>query len=439
LSPLPHARRREVLAWAFYDWANSAFATVVIAGFFPLFFKGYWSAGVDATVSSFRLGVANSVESLIVLLAAPLLGAVADQGALKKPLLLAFTALGVAATAGLALVGEGAWTLAVAFYVVAGVGFAASNVFYDALLVDVSDPADFDRVSALGYALGYLGGGVVLLACVALTRWPEAFGLAGPAQAVRAAFVLTALWWAAFSLPLARAVRQRYAVAALPLGAAVRGGLRQLARTARRLRLHRPAALFLAAYWLYIDGVDTIVRMAVDYGLALGFPPEQLIIALLVVQFVGFPAALAFGWLGARLGPKTGILVAIGAYAAITLWGYRLTAVWEFYGVAVAIGLFQGGIQSLSRSLYARLIPPEEAGEFFGFYNLMGKFAAVIGPALMGTVALATGDSRASILSLLVLFGGGAAILLAVDDRATSAPSPGSDPGRAPSDAAAPR
>ena len=428
----PASRRHQVLAWAFYDWANSAFATVVIAGFFPVFFKGYWSAGVDPTVSSFRLGVANSVESLIVLLAAPLLGAVADQGALKKPLLLAFTAVGVLATAGLAWVGEGAWTLAATLYVVAGIGFAASNVFYDALLVDVSDPADFDRVSALGYALGYLGGGIVLLACVAMTRWPHALGLSDPAEAVRAAFLVTAAWWAAFSLPLARTVRQRYAAGAPPWREALRGGLRQLTRTARKLRLHRAAALFLAAYWLYIDGVDTIVRMAVDYGIGLGFPAEQLIVALLVVQFVGFPAALAFGWLGARLGAKPGVLIAIGAYACITVWGYRLTALWEFYGVAVAIGLFQGGIQSLSRSLYARLIPPEESGEFFGFYNMVGKFAAVIGPVLMGTVAVMTGDTRVSILSLLILFGGGAAILLAVDGSATSAPSPGSGRGRAP-------
>jgi UMF1 family MFS transporter len=415
----PFPRRREVLAWALYDWANSAFATVVIAGFFPIFFKGYWSGGVDPTVSSFRLGLASSVESLVVLLAAPLLGAVADQGALKKQLLLGFATLGVLSTAALTLVGQGAWTLAVAIYVAGGIGFAASNIFYDALIVDVSEPESLDLVSAFGFALGYLGGGVALVVCVAMTRWPEAFGLSDAAEAVRAGFLFTALWWAVFSVPLARIVRQRYAAGALPLGPAVRGGLRQLLGTVHKLRQYRVIALFLAAYWLYIDGVDTIVRMAVDYGMALGFPADQLIAALLVVQFVGFPAALAFGWLGARVGPKPGILVGIVAYGGITLWGYRLEALWEFYGIAVAIGLVQGGIQSLSRSLYARLIPPEESAEFFGFYNLVGRFAAVIGPALMGWVALATGDSRSSILSLLALFGAGALILLAVDDHAT--------------------
>ena len=411
--------RREVLAWALYDWANSAFATVIIAGFFPVFFKSYWSVGVEPTVSSFRLGVASSVESLVVLLAAPLLGAIADQGALKKQLLLGFAALGVLATAALALVGQGAWTLAVILYVAGGIGFAASNIFYDALIVDVSERESFDLVSAFGFALGYLGGGIALVACIAMTRWPDAFGLGDASEAVRAGFLLTALWWAVFSLPLARVVRQRHTAGALPLGQAFRGGFRQLLRTVQKLRQYRLVALFLAAYWLYIDGVDTIVRMAVDYGMALGFPAERLLAALLVVQFVGFPAALAFGWLGTRLGPKPGILIGIAAYVGITLWGYWLEALWEFYGIAVAIGLVQGGIQSLSRSLYARLIPPEESAEFFGFYNLVGRFAAVIGPALMGWVALATGDSRVSILSLLVLFGAGAILLLAVDGRAT--------------------
>jgi UMF1 family MFS transporter len=419
-----------VLAWAFYDWANSAFATVVIAGFFPVFFKGFWSAGVEPTVSTFRLGVANSVESLLVLVAAPLLGAIADQGALKKQLLLAFALLGALATGALALVGEGRWELALLLYVVGGTGFAASNIFYDALIVDVSEPRRLDFVSAVGFSLGYLGGGIALVLCIAMTRWPGAFGLASPDAAVRAGFLLTALWWLVFSAPLALLVRQRYAAARLPLRRAVRGGVRQLAGTLGKVRRYRAAALFLLAYWLYIDGVDTIVRMAVDYGMALGFPAERLILALLIVQFVGFPAALGFGWLGSRIGAKNGLLLGIVAYAAITLWGYRLDSVWDFYGVAVAIGLVQGGIQSLSRSFYARLIPPEASAEFFGFYNQVGRFAAVIGPALMGAVALATGDSRLSLLSLLVLFLAGGLVLLAVDGRA-GRPAPVSEGGKA--------
>jgi len=412
---------RRIYAWALYDWANSAFATTVIAGFFPLFFKQYWSVGVDATISSFRLGVANSVGSLLVLLLAPVLGAIADQGALKKMMLTAFGALGIGATGALSGVAQGDWPWAVILYVAAGLGFAGANVFYDALLLDVAERKDFDRVSALGFALGYLGGGLMFAGCIALTQWPHAFGLAGAEQAVRYSFLLVALWWAVFSIPLLRHVHEQGTPARRGVRAAISAGLSQLAATARHVRRLRVLVLFLAAYWLYIDGVDTIVRMAVDYGLALGFSGNDLILALLIVQFVGFPAALAFGWVGGRLGPKAGILIGIAVYMFITIWGYFMHATWEFYTIATLIGLVQGGVQSLSRSFYARLVPAGAGAEFFGFYNLLGKFAAVIGPVLMGWVALVTGDSRVSILSLLVLFTAGAGLLLMVpapDDRA---------------------
>jgi UMF1 family MFS transporter len=406
--------RRQVIAWALYDWGNSAFATAVIAGFFPIFFKQYWSAGIDPTASSFRLGIANSAGSLVVLALAPALGAVADQGAFKKRFLTAFAFAGIVATAALYLVEQGSWEIAVLLYVVAGIGFSGANVFYDALLIDVAEAREFDFVSGLGYAAGYLGGGLFFAGCVALTLWPESFGLAGRAQAVSLSFVLTGVWWALFTLPLLRAVRERPATGSTGFLRALGGGFRQLAATFRKIRRFRVVVLFLVAYWLYIDGVDTIVRMAVDYGMALGFPAEGLITALLITQFVGFPAALLFGWLGGKIGAKTGILIGIAAYMAITFWGYLMQSSWEFYALAVAIGLVQGGVQSLSRSLYARLIPEEAAAEFFGFYNLLGKFAAVLGPALMGWVAVATGSNRLSILSLLVLFGLGALLLLFV-------------------------
>jgi UMF1 family MFS transporter len=415
MTRLSPAERRPVLAWAFYDWANSAFATVVIAGFFPLFFQEYWSSGADHTVTSFRLGMANSLASLVVLVVAPALGAIADQGGYKKRLLGVFAALGVVATAALVLAGKGQWHLAVLFYVLAGLGFAAGNIFYDALLVDVARPEHYDRVSGLGYALGYLGGGVLFALCVSLTLWPQAFGLADASAAVLASFLLTALWWGVFSLPLLRVVRERVPAAPRAPGEAVRAGR-------RKLRALKGVLLFLAAYWLYIDAVDTIIRMAVDYGMALGFDSRDLIAALLITQFVGFPAAIAFGRLGERIGARRGILLGLAVYVGITLWAYRLEAEWEFYGIAVAIGLVQGGVQSLSRSFFARLIPAGQAGEFFGFYNLLGKFAAVLGPALMGWVALATGDTRSSVLSLLVLFLLGAFLLSLVDQRAAERP-----------------
>jgi UMF1 family MFS transporter len=247
-----------------------------------------------------------------------------------------------------------------------------------------------------------------------MTLWPTRFGLAGANQAVRLSFLLTAVWWAVFSIPLFLAVRERGAAAGSSLVAAIRGGLSQLAATLREIRVLRMVVLFLLAYWLYIDGVDTIIRMAVDYGMALGFGRNGLILALLITQFVGFPAAIAFGRIGARLGAKTGILIGIGVYVLVTVWAFFMDSVWEFYALAITIGLVQGGVQALSRSFYARLIPPEKSAEFFGFYNMLGKFAAVIGPVLMGWVGVATGNPRLAILSIVVLFLGGGTLLLFV-------------------------
>lgn len=414
-TPAPPAppTRRQVFAWALYDCGNSAFATAIIAGFFPVFFKEFWSAGADATDSTFRLGLANSAASLAVLLFAPLLGALADRGALRKAFLAGFTLLGAAATAALVAVPQGDWPTAAALYVAGGIGFAGAMIFYDALLLDVATGERLDAVSGLGYAAGYLGGGVFFAVCVAATLWPAAAGLPDASAAVRASFVLTALWWIAFTLPLLLHVRERPPPGPRPpLAPALREAWRGFGATLRDLRTRRPILLFLVGYWLYIDGVDTVIRMAVDYGLALGFESRDLIAALLLTQFVGFPAALAFGWLGGRIGARAGILLALAVYAGVTVWAWRLTAAWEFYAIAATIGLVQGGVQSLSRSYYARLIPPGQAAGYFAFYNLLGKFAAVLGPVLMGGVAALTQDTRTSILSLLLLFGGGAVCLL---------------------------
>lgn len=406
---------KKIWSWAFYDWANSAFATTVIAGFFPIFFKEYWSTGVPATESTFRLGVANSLSSLMVLVLAPVLGAIADQGTYKKRLLLFFAAVGILFTASLAVVGQGQWPLAVSAYVFAAIGFAGANVFYDALIVNVAPPSRYEWASSLGFSLGYLGGGLLFAGCVAMTLQPAWFGLGSADQAVKLSFLVTALWWALFTIPLARNVSERKRRSDLGWSEAVPAGWRQLRTTLARVRQYRQVVTFLVAYWLYIDALDTIVRMAVDYGLALGFDSRDLIAALLLVQFVGFPAALAFGVLGQRIGPKRGILVGLGVYALITVWAFRMEETWEFYGMAVAIGLVQGGVQALSRSLYARLIPKKASAEFFGFYNLLGKFAAVVGPVLVGWVAVLSGSNRASILVLLVLFAAGALLLTRVD------------------------
>jgi len=405
-------RRRPVLGWVFYDWANSAFATTVMAGFFPVFFKQYWSVGADPTVSTFRLGLGNGVASLVIALLAPLLGAMADRGGTRVRSLALFTVLGASATAAMYLVEKGDWGLAIFWYCAASLGFAGGIAFYDSLLLDVVEgEEEIDLISAYGYSAGYLGGGLLFALNVAMTLKPAVFGLEGPAEGVRLSFVMVAVWWVVFAIPVVLFVREKKPTKRLGALEGMRAGWRELFHTLASLRRYKTIALFLGAYWLYIDGVNTVIKMAVDYGLSLGFEASSLIVALLITQFVGFPAAIVFGWLGKRFGPKGAIQAAILVYFGITIWAYWLDNVKEFYAMAIVIGLVQGGIQSLSRSLFGRLVPPDKAGEFFGFFNMMGKFAAVIGPILTGGVALLTGSSRLAILSLVILFALGSLLL----------------------------
>jgi UMF1 family MFS transporter len=406
--------RRPVVAWALCDWANSAFATTVMAGFFPVFFKQYWSAGAEASVSTFQLGVANSAGSLVIALLAPLLGAMADRGGARLRMLAFFTVLGALMTGLLYQVGQGEWLAAALIYLLAGIGFSGGVIFNDALLVDVSEPREYDLVSAYGYSLGYAGGGLLLLLNAAMVTSPGRFGLASGADAVRLAFPMVAVWWLLFTVPALLWVREQMPARPLALPAAAVAGWRELRATFGQVRRYRPLLWFLLAYWMYIDGVNTIIKMAVDYGLSLGFPQQSLIAALLITQFVAFPAALAFGWLGGRIGARNGIFIAIGIYSLATIAAFWMREVAHFYLLAGTIGLVQGGIQSLSRSYYATLVPEGKQGEFFGFYNMMGKFAAVLGPAIVGVTALATGDTRFGMLSIIVLFVGGAILLARV-------------------------
>jgi UMF1 family MFS transporter len=402
-----------VFGWAMYDWANSAFATTVMAGFFPVFFKQFWNAGVPPTESTFRLGVASGIASLLVALSAPPLGAIADRSGARLRLMIVFTALGAAATACLALVGKGDWVLASTLYVVASLGFWGGIVFNDSLLLHVARPSEYDLVSGYGYSLGYIGGGLLFLLNVLMTLHPPWFGLADAAAAVRWSFVTVGVWWFVFALPCAAWVREtRTGAVALRPGEAVRQGLRELGGTLHELRRYKSILWFLAAYFLYIDGVNTIIKMAVDYGLSLGFDQAQLIQALLLTQFVAFPAALAFGWLGGRIGPRRGIFIGLAVYAGVNLYAYFIRDAGDFYLLAVVIGLVQGGVQSLSRSYFGRLVPEGKSSEFFGFYNMMGKASAIAGPLLVGITAAVTGSSRLSILSILLLFIGGAVLLV---------------------------
>ncbi len=408
---------REQFSWALYDWANSAFATTVIAGFFPIFFKQYWSGGTEATVSTFWLGLGNSLASLIIVLVAPLLGAMADASQLHKRLLAIAAFGGMLATACLFLVSEGLWPVAITVYVLAILGFSGANVFYDALLPQVAKPEARHRVSALGYSLGYLGGGVLFAINVAMTLKPGWFGLADAAEAVRWSFLSVAVWWFVFTLPLLFMVPGSTAAVRPPLS--VSHSFQALWKTVKNLRGNRNLWIFLVAYWLYIDGVATIIRMAVDYGLSIGLPSESLITALLIAQFVGFPATLVFGRIGERFGAKRGLWIGLWTYTIATCLAAFMTSALHFYLLAAVLGLVQGGVQSLSRSLFSHLIPADRSGEYFGFLNMLGKAAAVLGPVLVGTTAALSGNSRVGLLSILLLFGLGMWFLRKVEEPAS--------------------
>ena len=409
-----NSQPRTIWSWALYDWANSAFATVVLAGFFPLLYQDFWNANTTPETANLRLGWTNAAASLVIALSAPFLGALADRTGTLKRLLFAFAIPGMLATALMMGVAKGAWLQASVLFVLASVGFLGANLLYDALLVSVAPRARWHRVSGLGFGLGYLGGGLLYLICVIAALKPAWFGFAGGTDAVLAAFLLTALWWAVFSLPLLLFVPEPAATRPDDGRGLWKQVAREIGSTLKLLPRFRPVLVFLLAYWLYIDGVGTVIRMAVAYGRALGFERSHLILALLLVQFVGFPAAVLFGHLGERIGPKRGIYLGLLVYTVVCIWGALITAPWEFFAIAVLIGLVQGGVQALSRSYYAQLIPAEKSGEFFGFYNLMGKFAALIGPPLFGLVGAWFGDVRYSMLSVILLFGAGALILARV-------------------------
>ena len=428
--------KKAVWGWAMYDWANSAYVTTVMAGFFPVFFTEYWSHGADVTMTTARLGFANSIASLIVALMAPVLGAVADTGSAKKKFMLLFAYLGVLMSVGLFMVQKGQWALSIFVYAMGIIGFSGANVFYDSLLPSVADEDKIDYVSSLGFSMGYLGGGLLFLVNVLMTLMPQKFGLPDAAAAVRVSFLSVAVWWGLFTIFTIAWVKEAKAASATGVGESVfKAGFEQLIGTFRKLRHMKVVMLFLVAYWFYIDGVDTIIRMAVNYGLSLGFESSDLIVALLIVQFVGFPAALVYGKLGQKWGVRKAIYLGIAVYMAVTVYGTMMTQKFEFYILAVVIGLVQGGIQALSRSYYSRLIPKNKAAEFYGFYNMLGKFAVIMGPALMGIVGLvvkrmlmppspspeqitAVGQlaARWGIGSILILFFIGAVLFYFVDE-----------------------
>tara|TARA_Y100000739_G_scaffold223378_1_gene226143 strand:+ start:4669 stop:5916 length:1248 start_codon:yes stop_codon:yes gene_type:complete len=396
---------KEAWRWAFYDWANSAFATTVMAGFFPIFFKSYWAADLTDAESTFVIGSANSIVGLLIAISAPIMGAFADAGNTKKKLLVTFALLGIVSTGYLFFIPESSWKFAITFYAIGVIGFSGGNIFYDALLVSVANDNERNRVSSLGFSLGYLGGGLLFLLNVLMFSFPSFFGLNSQIEAVLWSFLSVAIWWSIFTIPLLTGVKEpqvsREGKGFLEIST---DAFKSLYQTARTIKQYKSAVIFLLAYFLYMDGVDTIIRMATSYGSDIGLSAQSMIGALLLTQFIGFPATLVFGRYSDKFGHKQTLSFAILIYIGVVLFSSQMESAIEFFIMASIIGLVQGGVQAISRSYFSSLIPANKAAEFFGFYNFIGKSSVFIGPFMVSGIALVTNSPSLGILSLLLLF-----------------------------------
>ena len=405
MEPTSKKLTKSTWSWALYDWANSAFATTVMAGFFPIFFKSYWASDLSDAESTFAIGSVNSLVGLLIAFSAPILGAFADAGDSKRKFLFSFIFLGIIATGYLFFIPESSWKLAVIFYGIGVIGFSGGNIFYDSLLVTVSKEKERNRVSALGFSLGYLGGGILFLLNVVMFLNPNWFGLENQIEAVLWSFMSVAIWWFVFSLPIYLKVKEPIQnIDRKPIYRVISEAFRNLLNTARSIKKYKSAVIFLLAYFLYMDGVDTIIRMATSYGSDIGLSATSMIQALLLTQFVGFPATLVFGYYADKFGYKYSLSFAIIVYIFVVLFSAQMDTALEFYVVASVVGLVQGGVQAISRSFFSTLIPENKAAEFFGFYNFIGKSSVFIGPFMVSGIALLTESPNLGILSLLILF-----------------------------------
>ncbi len=405
---------REKFSWSLYDWANSVFATTILAGFFPLFFKSYWGGDLDDSTSTALLGTASSVAGLIIVLIAPLLGAMADLSRKKKFFLLIFALLGIISTSTLFFISYGFWQWSLIIFGLSVIGFSGANIFYDSLLIDVSSNEDRNYVSSMGYALGYLGGGILFLINVLMYLYPSFFNLNSQTEGILYSFLSVAVWWFVFSIPLFLFVQQKKFEDITDFKNPFKQSFLRVFNTFKEIKKFKSVLIFLVAYWFYIDAIDTIVRMAVAYGTDLGFDSSKLIIALIFTQFIGFPATFGYGYLAEKFGLFKMLVFGILIYIFICIYSLFITSATDFFILAGLVGLVQGGVQSVSRTIFSRLIPQEKATEFFGFYNLIGKSAVVVGPALVGWMAYLFNNPKAGIISLLILFIPGIVILFYV-------------------------
>jgi UMF1 family MFS transporter len=413
------AYRKVVNSWAMYDWANSAFATTIMAAMFPPFYRSLvLAAGHTASQATAYWAYTTSASLLFIALLGPVLGAISDHTGGKKTYLAIFAGIGILGTALFALLGSDTYLLGSLLFLLGDVGFAGSIIFYESLLPHIAKKGDIDQISTKGYALGYVGGGILLVINVLWYMKPAWFLMPSTGFALRAAFFSVAVWWAVFSLPLLRNVPEPPVVRlqreeSNPVGAA----FVRLGHTFRRLLRYKQLLLFLAAFWIYDDGIGTIIKMATAYGDEIGISLTDMTIALIITQFVGIPCSFAFGWLAKRLGSKRSILLGVGTYGLIAVAGFFMRTALHFYLLAFMVGLVQGGTQALSRSLFGAMVPKSQSAEFFGFFSTSSKFAGIVGPVLFGVVSQLTGNSRLSIISLIVFFLAGGLILSRVDEH----------------------
>jgi UMF1 family MFS transporter len=411
-------QRRELRAWAMYDWANSAFQTTIIAAIFPIYYQRVAAADLPGTLATERFAWATTIAILVVAAIAPVLGAIADYAGLKKRMLAIFVAIGAGATAAMFGIERGDWLMALLLFVIGNIGVAGSIVFYESLLPHIASEQELDRVSSAGYAIGYLGGGVLLAINLFMIQKPTWFGFADAGTATRWALASVAVWWVLFSIPLFRRVPEPTRLlepAETGHERLLTAAFRRLGATFRELRRYKQAFLLLLAFLAYNDGIQTIIRMATTYGAEIGLDEGAMIGALLITQFIGVPFAFLFGALAARIGAKTAVFLGLAVYAAITVVGYNMRTEFQFFALAIMVGTVQGGTQALSRSLFASMIPRERSSEFFAFFSVFERYAGVLGPAIFAWTVSQTGSSRNAILSVIAFFVVGAAILSRVN------------------------
>lgn len=411
--------RPELRAWVMYDWANSAFVLVIVTAVFPIYFKTVAARGLDDASATERYGWATTLALSVAAALSPILGALADFRAARKRLLALSLMLGVSATGCMYFVGSGDWQLALALFVMSNIGLSLSFVFYDSLLPHIATYEEVDRVSAAGYALGYLGSGLLLALNLAWIQMPHLFGIADESTAARLAFLSVTVWWGVFSIPLFITIREpprRIETDERNTTRTIIVTFRRLFETLHDLRgLYRQAFLALLAMFVYNDGIGTIIRMAALYAATIGVPQQHVIVAILLVQFVGIPFSFLFGMLAGRIGAKWSIMIGLGVYCVISIVAYSMTSTTEFYILALLVATVQGGTQALSRSLFASMIPKHKTSEMFGFFSVFEKVSGILGPLLFSAAVASTGSTRAAILSVIAFFVGGAALLSVVN------------------------